>query len=128
LPEDHLLRVTMSESLALGGGVGVSWLSDFSALLSVFGALPESGLFSDGVPCELCAPTVMDKFDQWFYACWRDLPDDPRSAPSESVCCCKYQQWFAVQGGSAVDPLSHLRPWPMDRQPYVCPAHSRNVA
>jgi hypothetical protein len=92
LPEDHLLRVTMSESLALGGGVGVSWLSDFSALLSVFGALPESGLFSDGVPCELCAPTVMDKFDQWFYACWRDLPDDPRSAPSESVCCCKYQQ------------------------------------
>jgi len=44
LPEDHLLRVTMSESLALGGDVSVSWLSDFCAFLSVCGGLPESGL------------------------------------------------------------------------------------
>jgi len=124
LPEDHLLRVTMSESLALGSGVGVSWLSDFSAFLSVFGGLPESGLFSDGVPCELCAPTVMDKFDQQFYACWCDLPDDPRSAPSESVSCCKYQQWFAVQGGSTVDPLSQL-----DRGRWTdSPAYVRHTA
>jgi len=65
LPEDHLLRVTMSESLALGGAVGINWLSDFSAFLSVSGALLGSGLFTDGVPCELCVPTVMDRFYQW---------------------------------------------------------------
>jgi len=123
--EDHLLRVTMSESLlALGGGVGASWLSGSSSFLSVFGVLPERGLFNDGVPCEPCAPTVLDRLDQWFYACWCDLPDDPCCAPSESVCCCKYQQLFAVHGGLAVDPTLVLKPWPMDRQPCVCPAHS----
>jgi hypothetical protein len=51
LQEDHLLPVTMSESLALGGSVGISWLSTFAAFLSAFGASPASGLFSDGVYC-----------------------------------------------------------------------------
>jgi hypothetical protein len=124
LPEEHMLRAVMAESLSLGGDVGVSWLSDFTAVLSAFGALPEDGLFDDGVPCLLSAPAVLRKFDQWFYGCWNDLPEDPRSAPSASVNCCKYQHWFAVKGGSGVDPLLHL-----DRGRWTdCPDYVRHTS
>ena len=43
LPEESLMRAVVSESLAMGGTVGASWLSDFTALLSAFGALPAGG-------------------------------------------------------------------------------------
>jgi hypothetical protein len=108
LPEGNLLRVVLSESLALGDGVGVGWVGDFKSLLVAFGALPDSGLFVYGVPCSLPAPAVLAKFDLWFNSCWCDLPDDPRSAPSRDVSCCKYQQWFAVNGGTDPDPLQSL--------------------
>jgi hypothetical protein len=108
LPEEHLLRAVLSESPTLGGDVGVSWLSDFTAMLSAFDALPESGLFEDGVPCLLPAQSVLRKFDSWFFGCWCDLPDDPRPAPSNVVSCCKYQQWFAVEGGPQFDPIRCL--------------------
>jgi hypothetical protein len=35
LPAEHLLRVTVAESLALGGNVGSSWVSDFTAVLNL---------------------------------------------------------------------------------------------
>lgn len=124
LPEGNLLRTVVSESLALGGEVGVSWLSDFTALLSAFGAMPTDGLFDDGVPCSVSAPQTLAQFDKWFYSCWCDLPDDPRSAPAPSVSCCKYQCWFAVNGGSDADPLSSL-----DRGRWSdCPDYVRNTA
>lgn len=124
LPESNLLRAVLSESLTLGGEVGVSWLSDFTALLSAFDALPVDGLFIDGVPCNLSAPQTLAKFDKWFYSCWCDLPADPRSAPASCVSCCKYQNWFAVNGGSEVDPLSCL-----DRGRWTdCPDYVRNTA
>jgi hypothetical protein len=48
----------------------------------------------------------------------------PRSAPSGVVSCCTYQQWFAVDGGPDVDPLSSL-----DRGRWTdTPAYVRNTA
>jgi hypothetical protein len=124
LPAEHLLRVTVAESLALGGNVGSSWVSDFTAVLNAFGALPENGLFDDGVPCPLPAHSVLSSFDRWLYGCWCDLPSDPRSAPSNQVSYCKYQQWFAVEGGSEVDPLHCL-----DRGRWSdCPDYVRHTA
>jgi hypothetical protein len=124
LPAEHMLRVTVAESLALGGNVGSSWVSDFTAVLNAFGALPEGGLFDDGVPCPLSAHNVLSSFDRWLYGCWCDLPSDPRSAPSDRVSCCKYQQWFAVEGGSEVDPLRCL-----DRGRWSdCPGYVRHTA
>ena len=71
-----MLRAVIAESLALGGEVGASWLSDFTAFLSLFDALPESGLFEDGVPCSLPTGVILEKFDRCFYGCWCDLPPD----------------------------------------------------
>jgi hypothetical protein len=52
------------------------------------------------------------------------MPSDPRSAPSDVVSCCKYQQWFAVEGGSEVDPLRCL-----DRGRWSdCPDYVRHTA
>ena len=124
LPAEHMLPVTVAESLALGGNVGSSWVSDFTAVLNAFGALPEGGLFDDGVPCPLSAHNMLSSFDRWLYGCWCDLPSDPRSAPSDRVSCCKYQQWFAVEGGSEVDPLRCL-----DRGRWSdCPDYVRHTA
>jgi hypothetical protein len=54
---------------------------------------------------------------------WCDLPSDPRSAPSARVSCCKYQHWFAVEGGSEVDPLRCL-----DRGRWSdCPGYVRHT-
>jgi len=50
---------------------------------------------------------VVAKFDEWFYSCWCALPDDPRTAPSDRVLCCTYQQWFAGDGRPC-DPLTAL--------------------
>ena len=71
------------------------------------GALPDNGLFVDGMPLTLPAPSVVAKFDEWFYSCWCALPDDPRTAPSDRVLCCTYQQWFAGEGGPC-EPLTAL--------------------
>lgn len=123
LPEEHMLRAVVTEGLSLGGEVGCSWLSDFSALLSMFGALPDDDLFVDGAPHAIPAGPVLSSFDRWFYGCWCDLPADPRSAPSASVSCCKYQQWFAAEGGQDADPLQHL-----DRGRWVdCPEYVRHT-
>jgi hypothetical protein len=65
LPAEHMLRVTVAESLALGGNVGSSWVSDFTAVLNAFGALPEGGLFDDGVPCPLSAHNVLSSSVQF---------------------------------------------------------------
>ncbi len=46
--------------------------------------------------------------DSWFYACWYDLPESPRTATSDTVTCCKYHQWFAKDGGPIQDPLPFL--------------------
>jgi hypothetical protein len=51
-------------------------------------------------PCAFCVcldvKCTLAKFDSWFYGCWHDLPVDPSTAPTATVVCCKYQQWFAV--------------------------------
>jgi hypothetical protein len=47
----------------------------------------------------------MQSFDAWFLACWKGLPSEPRTDPTDQVTCCKYQQWFAMQGGPMSDPL-----------------------
>lgn len=107
MPEDSWMRTALLESTTLGSEAGHSWLSDFQALLSKFGALPENGLFVDGLPLTLPAPSVVAKFDEWFYSCWCALPDDPRTAPSDRVLCCTYQQWFAGEGGPC-EPLTAL--------------------
>ena len=70
LPAEHMLRVTVAESLALGGNVGSSWVSDFTAVLNAFGALPDGGMFDDGVPCLPSAHSVLSSFDRWLYGCW----------------------------------------------------------
>ena len=54
--ERYALHVTVAKRLALGGNVGSSWVSDFTAVPDAFGALPEGGLFGDGVPCLLPSP------------------------------------------------------------------------
>jgi hypothetical protein len=54
-------------------------------------------------PVRFDVSSTLAKFDSGFYGCWSDLPVDPRTAPTAAVACCKYQQWFAVPGGSPLD-------------------------
>jgi len=100
MQESTLLRTALRENMALS--LPSSWFSGFTALLTVIGAVPapaESVLCPEGSLKPLSQSMVFEKFDAWFYQCWQDLPQDPRSAPSGKVTCCKYQQWFASEGG-----------------------------
>jgi hypothetical protein len=77
-----------------------SWFAGFSAFLGLFGGVPDGGLLRAAAPVRLDVKCTLAKFDSWFYGCWNDLPVDPRTASTATVACCKYQQWFAVPGGS----------------------------
>lgn len=120
LPASSLLKVAFTENVEMGAGLPSGWFSGFSALLSVLGCVPEGGLCPQGEPVQLGLACVLDRFDTWFYSCWTGLPADPRTAPSAQVACCKYQHWFAVQGGHLSDPLPLLDRgrWP-DQPAYV---------
>jgi hypothetical protein len=74
-------------------------------LLTTVGGMPQGSLHLGDAPTKLDVADVLQSFDNWFYACWKDLPSEPRTAPTDQVTCCKYQQWFATQGGPVLDPL-----------------------
>jgi hypothetical protein len=101
MPAATLLHVAMRENITLSLPSG--WFPGFASLLRLIGAVQgpaETVLCPAGSPQPLSQQLVLEKFDEWFYQCWRDLPDDPRSAPSAKVTCCRYQQWFATEGGN----------------------------
>ncbi len=70
--------------------------------------MPQGGWAEVGDMQHIPVSSALRSFDEWFYMCWNELPESPRSAPSESVSCCKYQHWFAKEGGALADPLSLL--------------------
>jgi hypothetical protein len=116
MSDDCLMKVAMLEGVS-GGGSG-SWFSGFLSALGHFGGVPESGLCPSGTPVSLPVRDTLLAFDSWFYSGWRDLPADPRTAAEGTLC--KYQQWFAAQGGPLADPAT-LRldgTW-QDSPPYV---------
>jgi hypothetical protein len=78
----------------------------FLLVLSRFGGAPEAGLCPSGAPVSLPMRETLLAFDSWFYSGWRDIFADPRTA--EEGTFCKYQQWFATQGGPLVDPTALL--------------------
>jgi hypothetical protein len=116
-PPFSLLTTAMLENAQLSG----SWFDGLFSMLRTFGALPPGGPAYGGVPAKLDVRLVMQQLDAWFYACWRDLPADPRVAPSEHVRCCRYQQWFAVGGGAQAAPPDGVE-WGRWQQ---CPAYVR---
>ena len=75
-----------------------SWAAGFYALVRRLGVLP-GGLIVDGVMQHVSIPELLHAFDAWFYACWNDLPANPRDAPSDAVICCTYERWFAGSTG-----------------------------
>jgi len=58
----------------------------------------ESIICPEGSLQPMSQSMVFEKFDTWFHQCWQDLPQDPISAASDKVTC-RYQQWFASEGG-----------------------------
>lgn len=122
--EATLLREAMIESISLGLPSG--WFLGFTSLLRLIGAVTDSTelLCPDGSPQQLSQQHVLTQFDEWFYQCWRDLPHDPRLAPSDKVTCCKYQHWFASEGGNIELPGPLL-----DRGRWTdCPDYVANTA
>lgn len=114
-----LLVQAVIENVSLAEGVS-SWFQDFIGLLNRFGGVPSEGLVVNGRLWSVPIKSTLALFDAWFYSCWRDLPEDPRTAPEDRVACCKYQEWFAVQGGSPFNMKEHLdRGHWTDSPPYV---------
>jgi len=108
MPASCIMKMAFVENLGLGDRAPTSWFQGFSSFLQTIGGTPSSGLCPDGAPVRVPVTPALECFDQWFYGCWADLPEDPRTAPSECVGCCKYQQWFALEGGPLVEPSSVL--------------------
>lgn len=69
------------------------------------------GLVLDGAFGYIPVPSVLRAFDSWFHYCWCGLPDSPPSATSVQVSCCKYQLWFARQGGQDLLPMLDHGRW-----------------
>ena len=106
LPGSSLLRAALQDNIALAASAGAGWYSDFAGFMDRVGCMPEGGLGELDQLSHVPVAPALRAFDSWFYGCWEGLPDSPRSAPSDQVSCCKYQQWFAKQGGFLADPLA----------------------
>jgi hypothetical protein len=106
LPGSSLLRAALQDNMALAASAGAGWFYDFAGFMDRVGCMPEGGLGELDQLSHVPVAPALQAFDSWFYGCWEGLPDSPRSAPSDQVSCCKYQQWFAKQGGFLADPLA----------------------
>jgi hypothetical protein len=108
LPEASLLGAALQDNISLAASAQVGWYHDFCGFVERVGCAPEGGLEEAGVLTKVYVPSALRLFDSWFYSCWQDLPDSPRTAPPDVVSCCTYQQWFAREGGPLADPLTLL--------------------
>ena len=106
LPDSSLLRAALQENMTLAESAGTGWFCDFSSFVERVGCVPQDGWGEAGQLMHIPVAAALRSFDTWFYGCWGGLPDSPRSAPSDRVLCCKYQHWFAKEGGPLEDPLT----------------------
>jgi hypothetical protein len=98
MEESELLHAAAVENVTHLTTYTQSWAAGFYALVRRLGVLP-GGLIVDGVMQHVSIPELLYAFDAWFYACWNDLPANPRDAPSDAVICCTYERWFAGSTG-----------------------------
>ena len=112
--KDLLVEAMKADILSAGGGQdGDSWTHQLHSVITRVNS-GSGGLLDDvlsqmqdafrGVAVtgslaqhsyQLSAGVVVRAFDVYMNACWTHLPANPRTAPSDKVTCCTYEQWFA---------------------------------